>query len=495
MAELLSGETPGLPAAEDSAPLEAVEVADLSVPVETPAVPDGMVPPPETLPIFPATRNRDHRWRRFYLAPRFKLLLALIYAFGWTTFSVWIAQGWAADIGAYLTPVGGWIVVVLIAVLPGFVVGLMTMSLVLDRQPPLKLQDPVIPVTVIIAAFNEEAGIAETIQRLAVSDYSGPLPLILANNGSTDATVERALAAAAEAGIELSVVNEPTPGKCFALNTALATVRTPYVITVDADTLVHPQAVRRLMSRLLTGPGHVVAVASTVLVRNSRVNLLTRMQEWDYWVGIAAVKRMQGMYSSTLVAQGAFSVYETAAVREIGGWPDAIGEDIVVTWRIMSEGARVLFEPTAVAFTDVPVDLRHFMLQRSRWARGMFEGLRAVPPWRQKSTRAKLMAGVDLLVPFLDIGYLLLIPGVILWIAGFPLLVSMWTLLVLPVTFLMYGIMRHFQSSRVFAQLGLRVRKNAFAYVCFLVFYQAICSTSSLIGYLQEVTRQNRRWK
>jgi hypothetical protein len=223
--------------------------------------------------------------------------------------------------------------------------------------------------------------------------------------------VERAIAAAADAGIELSVVNEPTPGKCFALNTALATVRTPYVITVDADTLVHPQAVRRLMSRLLTGPGHVVAVASTVLVRNSRVNLLTRMQEWDYWVGIAAVKRMQGMYSSTLVAQGAFSVYETAAVREIGGWPDAIGEDIVVTWRIMSEGARVLFEPTAVAFTDVPVDLRHFMLQRSRWARGMFEGLRAVPPWRQKSTRAKLMAGVDLLVPFLDIGYLLLIPG------------------------------------------------------------------------------------
>ena len=57
-----------------------------------------------------------------------------------------------------------------------------------------------------------------------------------------------------------------------------------------------------------------------------------RMQEWDYQLGITAVKRQQALLGATLVAQGAFSVYRTRAMRLAGGWPDRIGEDIVATW-------------------------------------------------------------------------------------------------------------------------------------------------------------------
>ena len=192
-----------------------------------------------------------------------------------------------------------------------------------------------------------------------------------------------------------------------------------------------------------------VAVAGAVLVRNSRVNYLARMQEWDYYLGIAAVKRMQGLYQSTLVAQGAFSLYRTDEVRRIGGWPDAIGEDIVVTWRLMETGDGVLTEPTAVAFTDVPVQLRHFMRQRARWARGMVEGIRAVPPWRQRRVLARVIAGIDLLIPLLDIGYaLIFLPGLVLWAFGYPIIVSLWTLLVLPVTLVVYGALRRYQQRR-----------------------------------------------
>jgi biofilm PGA synthesis N-glycosyltransferase PgaC len=280
------------------------------------------------------------------------------------------------------------------------------------------------------------------------------------------------------------------------LNTALEKVTTPYVLTVDADTLLHPQAIRRLISRMETGPGPVAAVAGSVLVRNSRQNLLTQMQEWDYWIGIAAVKRMQGMYSATLVAQGAFSVYVTEKVREIGGWPDAIGEDIVVTWRLMEDGDRVLFEPTAVAFTDAPDKIKHFMRQRSRWARGMFEGLREVPPWRQSKVLAMAVAGIDLLIPLLDIGYVLLwLPGLILLLLGYPIIIGLWTIMVFPITFLMYGILRHYQSSRVFGPLGLSVRKNRIGYIAFLFTYQAFCSTASLFGYVQFFTNRARVWK
>jgi biofilm PGA synthesis N-glycosyltransferase PgaC len=111
------------------------------------------------------------------------------------------------------------------------------------------------------------------------------------------------------------------PGKSHALNTGLAAVRTELVITLDADTLLHPRAIRQLVARLLSSPADVKAVAGSVLVRNSREKLWTRMQEWDYFLGIASVKRMQELYQGTLVAQGAFSLYRTQAVLAAGGGP------------------------------------------------------------------------------------------------------------------------------------------------------------------------------
>ena len=103
-------------------------------------------------------------------------------------------------------------------------------------------------------------------------------------------------AIAATTGMRVRCVSEPRPGKSHALNTGLAATRTDLVITVDADTLLHRRAVRHLVARLLSAPGDVRAVAGSVLVRNSRDTVWTRMQEWDYFLGIASVKRMQGLY-------------------------------------------------------------------------------------------------------------------------------------------------------------------------------------------------------
>ena len=133
-------------------------------------------------------------------------------------------------------------------------------------------------------------------------------------------------------------------------------MRTPLVATVDADTLLMPSALRRIVARLLISPPDTVAVAGAVFVRNSRNNFITRAQEWDYFLGIASVKRQQGLFQGTMVAQGAFSVYRAAALKEVGGWPDRIGEDIVLTWAMMREGGRVGYERTAIAFTGAPED-------------------------------------------------------------------------------------------------------------------------------------------
>ena len=82
-----------------------------------------------------------------------------------------------------------------------------------------------------------------------------------------------------------------------------------------------------------------MAVAGAVLVRNSRASLMTAAQEWDYFHGISAVKRMQSMYHGTLVAQGAFSLYRKQALKTVGGWPDCVGEDIVMTWAMLERGS------------------------------------------------------------------------------------------------------------------------------------------------------------
>jgi biofilm PGA synthesis N-glycosyltransferase PgaC len=433
--------------------------------------------------------------RRLYVSVAAKFTLAVAFTLAWVSLSVWISGEWVLD----LVPVTGtalaWAIVILVAYLPGAVVAFLAVSLVLDRQPPLSLASPTTALTVIIAARNEEGGIGETIAAISRTDYAGPVTIILADNGSTDGTCDAARRTAADLGVSLQIISELTPGKSNALNTALEQVETSYVVTVDADTLLHVESLRRLVSRLESAPSDTAAVAGTVLVRNSRVNLLTRMQEWDYYLGIAAVKRMQGLYQATLVAQGAFSLYLTAEIRRVGGWPDAIGEDIVVTWRLMENGDRVLFEPTAVAFTDAPVKVRHFMRQRARWARGMLEGLATVPPWRQPRRLTGFIAGIDLLIPLLDVGYVLVwLPGLVLFILGYPIIVSAWTLAVLPITLLVYGGLRIYQSQRVFASLNLQVRRNRLGYLAFLLGYQALCSPAAVAGYAQHYVGARRRW-
>jgi len=442
------------------------------------------------------SRPHDLDERRFYVPVAYKFFAAVLLAGCWVGGSVWISMPWVADLSGTVGIVAAWIIVFLIAYLPGAVVAFLTVSLMLDRQPPKTVVASTEVVTIIIAARNEVQGIGLTVASLEHVRYPAGFRVILADNGSTDGTAAVARSAAVSAGIDLRVVRNERPGKSHALNTALLAVDTRYVVTVDADTILHRDALVNIVARLESAPPDTVAVAGSVLARNSRSNLLTRMQEWDYYLGIAAVKRMQGLYQATLVAQGAFSLYRTAAVRSVGGWPDAIGEDIVITWRLMEGGQRVYFEPSAVAFTDVPDGLSVFMRQRSRWARGMLEGLRAVPPWRQTRRLTRVIAGVDLLIPLLDVGYVFIwMPGVLLFFLGYPLIVSMWTLAVLPVTMLIYGGLRRYQSRNVFTPLDLRVRRNRFGYVAFLLGYQVLCSTASLVGYAQWVAGSRRRWK
>ena len=439
---------------------------------------------------------RDEARGRFYVTVGTKFVLAGAAAALWLGFSVWLAMPWLRDTARVIGFVPALVIVSLLAFVPGALVAFLVASLLLDRQPPLKVLHPEVPVTVLIAARNESERIGETLEYLAGQDYDGPLRVVLVDNGSTDDTAGLARAGAARSGLDLVVLSESRPGKSHALNHGLDTVTSPLVITVDADTVLHRSAVRLLVARYLSSPPDVVAVAGSVLVRNSRAGMWARIQEWDYFLGIASVKRMQGLYQGTLVAQGAFSLYETDAVRSVGSWPDAIGEDIVLTWKLLRLDRRVFFEPLAVAFTSAPEDLRVFARQRSRWARGMIEGIRTVPPWHQPRRATRILTAIDLVIPFMDTTYIFAwVPGLVLACFGHFWLVGPMTVAVLPLTGLVYAILFRRQWHDVFRPLGLRVRKNWMALVAFLLVYQVLISAVSVRGYAEEVFRLRRRWK
>jgi biofilm PGA synthesis N-glycosyltransferase PgaC len=442
----------------------------------------------------------------FGLRPTVRFAAACGLTLAYLGFAIWFSQPWRSELEEAIGPIAAWLIPVLLAYIPALVIGFMCSTLLLTRYLPPSLVAPEgtwasgewPPLTVIVAAYNEERAIEVTLERIAATTYAGPLTVVLADNNSTDRTAELAAATARRRGLDYRRSFEPAAGKHHALNTALADVKTPIVVTVDADTLLHPRALPYLIARLCTRPQdqHVCACAGALIAEDPNHNLLTRMQGWDYRLGINGVKRTQAAYNSALVAQGAFSAYWTDDLRAVGGWPDAIGEDIVLTWSLLAARGLVQYEPVALGETAVPERLVHLMRQRSRWARGMLEGIRINPPQRQPRVLAKFVAGIDYLVPLLDIGYVFFwTPAVILFIFGYPLLFSWWSMLVIPVTLVIYGLLRRWQDRNVFRLLDLRPEPDRRGFWGYLLGYQVLTSTASLRGYAQHLVGSARRWK
>ena len=431
-----------------------------------------------------------------YIKLKYKFYIAHFVALAWLVLSIFLSIGWIKDLSGLVTIYFSVLIIAGIAYIPGYINAFNIVSLLLDKQPNLKMCDPAEPVTILIACHNEEKSIGTTLEYIANQSYKGDLKVIVIDNNSTDHTAQVAKQVGADQDLNLNVIHETKKGKHNALNTAIKLVDTEYMITLDADTILMKDSIKNLMARQLSSPDDVVATAGAVLTRNSRKNFWTRIQEWDYFLGIASIKRVQGMYGGTLVAQGAYSVYKTEQIREIGGYPDVIGEDIVITWLLLEKGYRVYFEPLAVAFTDVPETFNHLQKQRSRWARGMIEALKIIKPWHHKNSFVKYATGLNMLMPIIDIIYTFVwIPGVVLAFFGYPYIAGILTLLVLPLALIQSYILYFYQSKNVFEVLKLKIRKNKLGFICYLLFYQIIMSPISIYGYMEEVLKVRRVWK
>ena len=430
--------------------------------------------------------------RPYYLPVKGKFLVSTAIATLWVAVSWYLAQAWISDLShvtGYFTAV---LIIFFIALLPGFLNAHILSSVILDRPPDLPRLFDYPPISLLIAAYNEEQNIAETFRGIAAQDYPGAVEIVVVDDGSRDNTV-----AAIEA-LELAnvkIVRGNHGGKAIALNLGLEHVSHDMLVCIDADTFLHPQALRRIVTRFLTDPQDTAAVAGCVLVKNSRASFMTRLQEWDYFTGIASAKRQQSLYQGTLVAQGAFSAFHRKIVKAHKGWPSVIGEDIVMTWALIKSGWRIGFEPSAIGFTSAPTTFIGFYRQRKRWARGMIEGLKQHGRLVWSTSRlAAFFVAIDFIIPFIDLFYaFVFLPGVLLALFGHHYIVGPMTLLVMPLAFLIVLVMYKKQKA-VFDVLRLKVRQNFVGFLVYMLIYQAIMSPICVIGYAQELLGIKKRW-
>jgi poly-beta-1,6-N-acetyl-D-glucosamine synthase len=428
----------------------------------------------------------------FYVGVRGKFAFALLVSGSWFALTALIALPWIAElstrIGAPLAllGIGG------IALVPGFMNAFLIASLMLDRRPPRSKPSRYPAVSILIAAYNEEASIADTLRSINNQDYPGVFEVFVIDDGSQDRTA--AIVDACD-NDWLHLLRQPhNAGKSAALNRGLAEARFDLVVTLDADSFLYRDALRNLVERYLSDPPNTRAVAGTMLVRNSRRNWVTKAQEWDYFHGIAAIKRVQSLYQGTLVAQGAYSLYERAALREIGGWVDCVGEDIVLTWAMLRKGWRVGHAEDACCFTNAPESLHQFVRQRQRWARGMMEAFRQFPDILVKPRLSTLFVWWNLLFPWLDLAYtVFFIPGVLLALFGIYWIAGPLTLALLPmalgVNYAMYRV-----GSQMFASNGLRVRRNLSGFLTYAFVYSLILQPACVAGYFSEVLGLRKTW-
>jgi len=413
---------------------------------------------------------------------------------GWMGFSLWHSQPWYSDLSREIGFVPAYFLISFIAIIPGFMNAFVAIALSLDRRPKINADQQYPAVTVLIAAYNEESSITSTLEAIVKQGYPAEVKIIVINDGSIYRTVD-SIKDFQKKHQNLELIDlKNNGGKASALNHGLAKVNTDIVITIDADSYLHNDALFHLVGRYLSDPIDTRAVAGVVLIRNSRKTWITKAQEWDYFLGISSIKRIQSLFQGTLVAQGALSLYDRKTIVQLGGWPEMVGEDIVLTWKILLKGYRVGYAEDAIAFTDAPDTLEKFIKQRQRWSRGLIEAFKENPLILVRPRLTTLYIWWNTMFPLMDIAFVFgFIPGIVLAFFGIYWIAGPMTLFLLPAAFLLNWQM-YLKGRSVFRSEHLKVRANIFGFILYILAYGLILQPACVNGYFSEFLKLRKTW-
>lgn len=285
------------------------------------------------------------------------------------------------------------------------------------------LSSPVAPTISLLApAYNEEATIETSVRAFLALHYPN-LEVVIINDGSMDRTLDILIEQFDLAPVHLMywkrVKTKPVRGiyrsrrhpnlivvdkenggkKADGTNAGLNLATGDLVCVMDADTLIEPDALQRmvrpfLMADDVLGVGGTIRVVNACGVRDGRMTScrvprrpLPGIQVAEYLRAFLFGRMGWNRLGGNLIISGAFGLFRREAVIATGGYQtDSIGEDMELVVRLRRYGYeqkgphRVDFVPDPVAWTEAPETLRGLGSQRERWHRGLSDVL-----WRHRN--------------------------------------------------------------------------------------------------------------
>jgi cellulose synthase/poly-beta-1,6-N-acetylglucosamine synthase-like glycosyltransferase/peptidoglycan/xylan/chitin deacetylase (PgdA/CDA1 family)/spore germination protein YaaH len=228
------------------------------------------------------------------------------------------------------------------------------------------------PISVIVAAFNEEKVIAKTLTSLLATDYKGDLEVIVVDDGSSDRTADEVEGIVAQ-DPRLRLLRQPNRGKARALQRGLSAMRTGVAVFLDADTQCQRDTLRRLVEPL--SDQTIGGVSGHAKVGNLRT-FIARCQALEYTCGFNLDRRAYTRWNCMTVVPGAISAIRKSAIDDAGGLSlETLAEDTDLTLALHKRGQRMVYVPEAIAWTEAPETVATLARQRFRWAYGTLQCL------------------------------------------------------------------------------------------------------------------------
>ncbi len=218
-------------------------------------------------------------------------------------------------------------------------------------------------VAIVVPCFNEERGVAATLASLLSLSYpKDKLEIAIVDDGSTDRTFEVISEYASDPRVK--IYRKENGGKYTAMNLALANTDADLIGCLDADSVVHPQALLRI-AQVFQNP-KIAAVTPGIHVRNPET-LLQHMQNAEYRLSVFN-RFILATLGAVFITPGAFSIFRTSVVRELGGWRHGHStEDMEMALRLQVAGHLIANAPGATVHTEAPSTVRSLFRQRVRW--------------------------------------------------------------------------------------------------------------------------------
>lgn len=292
------------------------------------------------------------------------------------------------------------------------------------------IRDPYTPlVSIVVTAYNETyEELMATFVSIDEQIYEGVIEILIIIDNALEnkktVMLARNIARKFDNGLtrQYRVINKDARGgHASSMNLGLRLARGEVLVMMDADTSIDNTTIMHA-AKHFKDP-HVVVVSGAIRVRNRYDSLATRMQAIEFMLSIQLGRFGLTEMDVVNTISGAFGIFRTSFVRQIGGWLNGTAEDLDITLRIHSYTSRypwlkMIHEPYAIAWTECPITFRALMKQRLRWDGDLYY-IYVTRHWRLFSTKLlsfkKLVMFVwsglyfQLILPFVVLCYLALI--------------------------------------------------------------------------------------